>query len=1059
MTDQRALLERALLQLRDTRARLASAERARREPVAVLGAGVRLPGDVTDLDSYWSLLRDGVDAATPMVDTVDGHRPPPAERSVNGRWAGLLSRVDGFDADFFGISAGEAARMDPQQRLVLEVAWEAIEDAGLPLAELQRRGTGVFLGVYGSDYLSMQFSAPSMINTYTAPGGAHSVLANRLSYLLDLRGPSLAVDTACSSSLMAVHLAVRALRQGDCDIALAGGVNLLLSPLSTLVTEKVLPIAPGGRCRSFDAAADGIIRAEGCGLLVLTRESLAPELVRGGRPRGLIRGTAANHDGSTNGLTAPNPRAQADLLRKALADASADPAQIGYVEAHGTGTPLGDPIEMEALREVYGEGERPCAVGSVKSNFGHQEAAAGITGLIKAMLVLEHRQVPPTLHLRDLNPEIDLSGSRLHLPTGLAPLPAGDVPPLAAVSSFGFGGANVHAILEAAPAEPPAVTPAEPLAETPAVTPAEEAPGTLVLPLSARGTAALTALTRSYAALLADREPAEAARICAAAATRRTHLTHRLCLTAETPAELAGKLARTGPAAVRQAPPRPPRVAFVFGGQGSQWAGMGVEPLASEPVWRAEVLACDAVVRDLAGWSIVEEMTAPEGRLNETEVAQVCIAAFQLGLAALWRSWGVTPYAVTGHSMGEVTAARAAGMLTREQTFRLLLTRARLTEAGARKGAMCSIGLPVTEVGPLIAGEPEVGVGAVNGPRSTVVSGRREAVERVIEAAERLGARTSRLPVEYGFHSPLLNGYADRLAEEAAGITPVTGEVPLFSTVTGTRIGADRLDGGHWARNLREAVLFAPAIEAVARTGVTLFLEIGPHPVLLRDIGETLETAGVRHLAVAGPRRNRSAAAGLSRAVGDVYQAGLEIDWAAVLGTPAGRVDLPGHPWQHTRHWLPAAPAAPASVPPAPGSAGSGSAGSVPPASVPAVSITAVPVPATAVQAGPRRPDPARIETLALYVRQHIAAALNVDDLDQVPADRPLRDFALDSLVIVELKNQVESELGVTVPLQALLGLLTGGTATDLAAAVAAAETGWTEPEADMRIRTAVAGG
>ncbi|GAA2870855.1 hypothetical protein GCM10020220_070170 [Nonomuraea rubra] len=412
MTDQRKLLERALLQLRDTRARLAAAVCAAREPISVLGAGVRLPGDVADLEAFWNLLRDGVDAVTPSVDTLDGHRPEPADRAENGRWAGLLTEVDGFDAGFFGISPAEAAKLDPQQRLVLEVAWEAMEDAGLPLETLQRAGTGVFLGVYNSDYLTLQYDDPAVINTYTAPGGAHSVLANRLSYLLDLRGPSLAVDTACSSSLMAVHLAVRALRQGECDIALAGGVNIILNPVSTLVTEKVLPLAPGGRCRTFDAAADGIIRAEGCGVLVLTRESLAA----GRRVRAVIRGTAANHDGRTNGLTAPNPRAQADLLRRALGDAGVRPEQVTYIEAHGTGTPLGDPIEVEALREVYGDGSLPCALGSVKTNFGHQEAAAGVTGLIKAMLVLEHGQVPPNVHLRRLNPEIDLAGSRLSAP-------------------------------------------------------------------------------------------------------------------------------------------------------------------------------------------------------------------------------------------------------------------------------------------------------------------------------------------------------------------------------------------------------------------------------------------------------------------------------------------------------------------------------------------------------------------------------------------------------------------------------------------------------------------
>ncbi|MFB4263792.1 type I polyketide synthase [Nonomuraea sp. GTA35] len=992
MTDQRKLLERALVRLRDTRARLAAAERAAREPISVLGAGVRLPGDVADLEAFWSLLRDGVDAVTPSVDTLDGHRPKPADRAENGRWAGLLTDVDGFDAAFFGISPAEAAKMDPQQRLVLEVAWEAMEDAGLPLETLQRAGTGVFLGVYNSDYLTLQYGEPGTINTYTAPGGAHSVLANRLSYLLDLRGPSMAVDTACSSSLMAVHLAVRALRQGECDIALAGGVNIILNPISTLVTEKVLPLAPGGRCRTFDAAADGIIRAEGCGVLVLTRESLAA----GRRVRAVIRGTAANHDGRTNGLTAPNPRAQADLLRRALDDAGVRPEQVTYIEAHGTGTPLGDPIEVEALREVYGGGSLPCALGSVKTNFGHQEAAAGVTGLIKAMLVLEHEQVPPNVHLRRLNPEIDLAGSRLSAPAALTGLARGEHAPLAAVSSFGFGGANAHAIVQAPP---------PPQAGADAAT-----PGKLVLPLSARDPAALAPLARAYAERLAGCDPVRAAAVCAAAGTRRTHLAHRLCLTAADPAELVARLGEVeggGPAV----PPRPPRVAFVFSGQGSQWAGMGTELLRREPVVAAEVAECDAVVRELAGWSVLEQL-ADGGRLHETEVAQVAIGALQLGLAALWRSWGIEPSAVTGHSMGEVTAAYAAGALDRAQAFDLLLRRARRAEEGAAGGAMASISLPPDRVRELIGSggfaSPggssartggRVGIGAVNGPRSTVVAGERQAVVAVCDAAERLGASVRRLPSRYGFHSPMLDGQDERLAAELADLRPGPCTVPMYSTVTGALVQPGQLGAAHWGRNLRDAVRFSPAVSAVAATGVTVFVELGPHPVLLRDLGETLEEAGVRYRAVGSLRRGQPASATLDRSLADLYRAGLEVDWEAVLGAAPADVPLPAYPWQRRRHWLGEATQR-------------------------ADLVTAV-------------PQAERTATIALFVRRRIADALGLDDVEQVPEDRPLADFALDSLVIVELKGQAESELGVTVPLQALLRVMHGGTARDLATMIA----------------------
>ncbi|MEU1345435.1 polyketide synthase, partial [Streptomyces sp. NPDC005827] len=469
-TDQRRLLEQALRQLRDARARLAAVERGV-EPVAVVGAAVRAPGGVDDLDGLWRVLRSGTDTVTPWLDDPEGRRDGGGRPT--GRWSGQLDRVDGFDAGFFGIDAAEADRMDPQQRLVLEAAWEAVEDAGLPAERLRDRPTGVFLGLYGSDYLTAQLSGQAAINAYTAPGGAHTIAANRLSYLLDLHGPSLAVDTACSSSLVALHLAVRSLRTGECDFALVGGVNVVLSEAAMSATEKVLPTASGGHCRTFDAAADGIVRSEGCGMLLLERRSDAR--AAGRRVRSLVRGTAVNHNGRANGLTAPSPTAQAALLRRALADARTDPKDVLYVEAHGTGTRLGDPIETEALRQVYGEGELPCAIGAVKTNFGHQEAAAGIIGLLKTILVLEHGQVPPNLHLDRLNPEIDLAGSRLTIPTALSPLPGADRR-LGAVSSFGFGGTNAHVVLEG-----PA-----PRTSRPPDAPAGPLRGRLLLPLSAR---------------------------------------------------------------------------------------------------------------------------------------------------------------------------------------------------------------------------------------------------------------------------------------------------------------------------------------------------------------------------------------------------------------------------------------------------------------------------------------------------------------------------------------------------------------------------------------------
>jgi len=984
--DTRGLLRDSLRQLRQTRAALDAMEARHRQPIAVLGAGVRLPGGVSDLPSLWAALDDGRDAVVPMTTPPDGRRAPIEARPVSGEWGGQLEAVDGFDSDFFGISALEADQMDPQQRLVLEVAWEAVEDAGLTLTDLHDAVTGVFLGIYGSDYLALQLEDPNdRATAYSAPGAAHSIAANRLSYLLDLHGPSIAVDTACSSSLVAIHLACRALRAGDCDLALVGGVNLILSPVSSLLTGKVLPLSPTGRCRTFDAGADGIVRGEGCGMLVLARDTDAFAARR--RLRARIRGSAVNHDGRTNGLTAPNPRAQAQLIERALADGGCAASDVAFVEAHGTGTTLGDPIEIEALVEVYGRGERPCALGALKSNIGHLEAAAGIAGLIKAMLVLERREIPRNLHLERLNPEIDL-GRRLRIPDGPMALSEGD---LAAVSSFGFGGANAHVILgEGDRAEAAEV--------------GDGRADRLMLPISARSSAALAALSRRYAERLADCQEREAARICAAAAHRRTHHAYRACVVGDSAAELRQELDRT--ATFRTgASSRRPRIAFLFSGQGTQWPAMGAELLTSEPTFSAEVEACEAVVRDLTGWSVIEELRAPpaESRVHITEVAQLAIATLQLGLAALWRSWGVEPDAVAGHSMGEIVATCAAGVISRRDALGLLAQRARITERAARGGRMASIGLDREVVDSLLEVQGgRVSIAAVNGPRSTVVSGEAGAVESVVAAALKLRARTRVLPVEYGFHSPLLDGCAEQLEPAAAAITATAASIPMYSSVTGDRIAGERLDSAHWGRNLREAVLFAPAIRALSRDGVNVFLEIGPHPALGADVEATLETLTGDHTVLGSLRRRAPSRLTLGWALAGAYCSGVPVRWDAVMAAPVGEVALPSYPWQRRRHWLPD-PAPTRARPQAD------------PQTATPTELAAPPVP---VAVEPEAPD---VDALTLGVRERIAAAMDGADVDEVPADGPLEALGLDSIVLVELKNQLERDLGIRIPLQVLL--------------------------------------
>jgi acyl transferase domain-containing protein len=963
-----------------------------------------------DLETLWRLLDDGVDAVAPLVIRSDGRRPLAPDSGDGLYQAGSLATVDHFDAEFFGISASEARCMDPQQRLVLEVAWEAVEEAGLPVEKLRAGRTGVFLGLYGCEYLAMQLADADSINVYSGPGCAHSIVANRLSYLLDLHGPSLVVDTACSSSLVAVHLACRALRQGDCDFALAGGVNLILSSLSMLVTEKLLPLASSGRCRTFDACAEGIVRGEGCGIVVLERAREAKSA--GHHAHALIRGTAVNQDGRTNGLTAPSPRAQCDVLGSALADAAVDPADVVYVETHGTATPLGDPIEMDALCKVYGAGAVPCGLGSVKTNIGHLEAAAGIAGLLKAMLILERGVIPPHLHLERLNPEIDLAGTRLHVPTAPTPLPPSSVPSLAAVSAFGFGGTNAHAVLEAVPVED---------ADTAATFPY---PRTLLLAISARSPEALVELANLYADSLHGCSAREGAELCAAAALHRTHHPCRYAVVAGDVGRLVRQLRCAGravPANSRGRVGEDRPLAFVFSGQGSQWPQMGRDVLATQAVVRREVEACDALVRRLAGWSLIEQLEAPQAgsRLHETEIAQLAIAALQLGLAELWRAWGFEPSAVVGHSMGEIVAAGVAGALDREATLELLWHRARIIERASAggTGAMATIPLAQAGVLPLLdATEGRVEIAALNGPSSTVVAGEGPAVERLVALAASTGIRARLLRVNYAFHSWLLDGCDAELAAAVGHIRARDTNIAIYSTVTGGRVDPGALDAEHWGRNLREPVLLQAAMSDLARDEIVDCIEIGPHPILLEDISATLGEHNGSGAVVGSLRRRRTADSALYTSLAGLYNAGLGVCWERIVAEPLRRVELPRYPWQRRRHWL------------------SDSAGiAILDELATRVEPYGPPGPVATDGALAEMPVARRLEVLTQYVRAHLADALGLESIEDIACDASLEALGLESLTVVELRNQVEREFSIKLPLQVLLD---GDTAANVARAV-----------------------
>ncbi|MEV0493743.1 SDR family NAD(P)-dependent oxidoreductase [Streptomyces atratus] len=884
----------------------AAPARGEAEPVAVVGIGCRFPGGADGPESFWQLLREGRDAITEVPaerwKSEDfTSEDPKAPGRTNARWGGFLDGVDQFDPGFFGIARQEAARMDPQQRLLAEVAFEALEDAGLPADRLAGSSTGVFVGISTFDYAVRQLRDLDAIDAYTGTGSALSIAANRLSYLLDLHGPSMAVDTACSSSLVTVLQAAASLAQGECDLALAGGVNLVLSPALAINFSKAGAMSADGRCKPFDASADGYVRSEGAGVVVL--KPLSRALADGDRVYAVIRGGAVNSDGASNGLMAPNPQAQEAVLRAAYVRAGVRPADVRYVEAHGTGTMLGDPIEAKALGTVLGEGRdpaRPCLIGSVKSNLGHMESAAGIGGLIKTALVLHHRTVPPTLHYREPNPHIPFDDLPLRVADALQPWPDGDGTALAGVSSFGFGGTNAHLVLEEAPSA--------------AGRPAPE--GAVLLPVSARTEQALRDLAARYESLLTTAGPDLSPGVLAsAAALRRTQHEHRLAVTGSTLDELRAGLAAFGrgeqasglSSGVRRVGRRP-RPVFVFSGQGPRWWPVAADLLDGEPVFRAVIDRADALLRRHTDWSLLDQLTAgpDRSRLLDTAVGQPALIAVQVALAALWRSWGVEPAAVVGHSVGEIAAAHVSGALSLEDALVIALHRGTVLHEATGKGRMAVVGLSLDEAQRLLAERQPgpVWVAAGNSPGSTVLSGETAALTELAGALEAEGVYCRLLEsVEFASHCPLMEPVAGELWRLLSGVTPRATAVPMHSTVTGELIAGDRLDAEYWADNLTRPVLFDSAVTALAESGHDVFVELSPHPMLTDAMTERLSSYDDT-VAVSSLRRDESGRAAVLAGLGRLYSTGFQIDWTRVYGPTGPVAALPTYPWQRTRCWF-----------------------------------------------------------------------------------------------------------------------------------------------------------
>jgi acyl transferase domain-containing protein len=909
-------LQDAFLQVKQMRARMEALERAHHAPIAIIGMGCRFPGDADTPEGFWDFLSAGGDAIREVPQDrwdVDAFYDPNPEApgKMSTRWGGFLSGVDLFDAGFFGISPREAERMDPQQRLFLAVAWEALEAAGQTIDRLAGSATGVFAGVCNSDYPRLQFNEYDRINAYSAAGGAHSIMTGRLSYFLDLRGPSVAVDTACSSSLVAIHLAVQSLRSKECNLAVAGGVNLVLLPQSSISLSKAGMMAPDGRCKTFDAQANGYVRGEGCGVVILKR--LSDAIADGDPILALIRGSAVNQDGRSVGMTAPNLLSQQAVIREALANAGIAPSQISYVEAHGTGTSLGDPIEVEALTAVVGHpraSEQACAIGSVKTNIGHLEGAAGIAGLIKVVLCLQHEAIPPHLHFKQLNPNISLKGTPFVIPLRVRPWLSGPDPRVAGVSSFGFSGTNAHVILEEAPrAGFESKSPPEQIEDI-AVARAH------LLPLSARSPEALQSSARCYRSWLSDRESLATVSlpdVCYTAGVRRSHHSHRLSLVTSSFEDLIDRLdgflqgkVIPGIAAGSKAPGERPGLVFVFAGQGAQWAGMGRELLATEPVFRERIDECDRILSRHAGWSLTEQLVSEEfqERLEDTEIAQPTLLGLQIALVALWHSWGIEPDFVVGHSLGEIAAAYASGVFSLEDAIRLSVARGRLMQRARGRGKMVAVDVSPEEVQPLLSGcEEQLAIAAINSPDSTVLSGETTALETVVAKFKAKGILCHWLPVDYAFHSPQMHVLGGELLLALEWLKPKSDGVRLVSTVTGQFSQGRDWDAAYWQRNLREPVRFAAAIAALVDEGAGVFLEISPHPALHHAIVQCLSQRNKSATVLPSMRRGQPERAVLLGSLGTLYTLGQNVAWSRL--SPAGRcVRLPSYPWQGQRHWL-----------------------------------------------------------------------------------------------------------------------------------------------------------
>jgi amino acid adenylation domain-containing protein/thioester reductase-like protein len=1043
-----------------------------KEPIAIIGLSCRFP-QAPNPQAFWELLRKGVDAITEVPSDrwdVDAfHSEDPGPGKITTRFGGFLDNVDLFDPAFFGISPREAARMDPQQRLLLEVSWEALENAFIPPQSLAGTRTGVFIGISSSDYSRLQFDDPEMIDAYAGTGNAHSIAANRLSYVFDLRGPSMAVDTACSSSLVSTHLAVQSLRNGESDLALAGGVNLILTPELTITFSQARMLSPDGHCKTFDANADGYVRGEGCGVVVLKR--LSDAMRDGDNILALIRGSAVNQDGRSNGLTAPNGLAQQDVIRYAMADAGVAPHQIGYVEAHGTGTPLGDPIEISSLRAVLDEGESTgrVLIGSVKTNIGHLESAAGIAGLIKSVLILQNESIPPHLHLKEVNPYLSLEDSRLEIGTYLRPWKRRDQPRFAGVSSFGFGGTNAHIVISDAP-----------LLESGSLLPKtqEQAPGIQnlerprhILTLSAKSEHALQELSQSTSDTLRNTQY-ELHNIAYTANTTRSHFEHRLALQASTNEELKIQLD-----AFKSNPTSSPinhsklKIAFLFTGQGSQYSGMGRTLYRTQPAFHAALNVCASILDPILDRSPLEILFSNTNDIHQTRYTQPALFAFEYALAQTWRSWGIEPHAVLGHSVGEYVAACIAGVFSLEDGLHLIAERARLMGTLPQNGTMAAVFADATRITPTLKPyQNKVSIAATNGPDNTVISGESSTMQTILDELTKLGISSKRLTVSHAFHSPLMDPILDDFESAARRIIFHAPRIPLGSNLLGSILEPDSVpDATYWRDHIRAEVKFSEGIQSLASLGIDAFIEIGPAPVLLGMGKQSLPGSNASWLP--SLRQKQDDWQTILDSLGKLYTHGADINWLAFdEGYTRHKVSLPNYPFERQRYWIESSKAGVTRQDSTvktlsktltqnistDGNGGSplrsngkshsqrverGNHKKPQKQQVPVNEIDQTKLP-TALPAE-------RQNLLENFIQKQAARVLGMDPT-RLNLDQPLDTMGFDSLMAMDLKNSMESKLGIKM---SVAGLLQGPTISKL---VAKALENLDAPEASNEIQIVV---